>query len=113
MLAAYWIQFMTHDWFSHLEEGHNQAEYMKVGCETKLVNNVEQPLTPEDIAKLGCRPDDRIDKGYVAQDSPPDTFSSGGQEHLARAPKTMRNTNTAWWDASQLYGFDDTSRQTG
>ncbi len=37
----YWIQFMTHDWFSHLEEGHNAAEYMKVGCETKLVNNVE------------------------------------------------------------------------
>ena len=23
----------------------------------------------------------------------------------------MRNTNTAWWDASQLYGYDDTSRQ--
>ncbi len=23
----------------------------------------------------------------------------------------MRNTNTAWWDASQLYGFDDTSRR--
>ena len=21
--AAFWIQFMTHDWFSHLEEGHN------------------------------------------------------------------------------------------
>ncbi len=40
VLAAYWIQFMTHDWFSHLEEGHNQSQYMKVGCETKLVNNV-------------------------------------------------------------------------
>ena len=54
----------------------------------------------------------RIDKGYVAQEAPPETFSSGGQEHLARAPKTMlRNTNTAWWDASQLYGFDDRSRQ--
>jgi hypothetical protein len=110
VLAAYWIQFMTHDWFSHLEEGHNQKEYMKVGCETKLVNNVEQPLTSEDIEKLGCRPDDMIDKGYVADDSAPGTFSIGGQTHLARAPKTMRNTNTAWWDASQLYGFDDTSR---
>ena len=111
VLAAYWIQFMTHDWFSHLEEGHNQAEYMKVGCETKLVDNIEQPLTPQDIQKLGCRPDDRIDKGYVAQDSPPDTFSSGGRTYLTRAPKTMSNTNTAWWDASQLYGYDDTSRQ--
>ena len=111
VLAAYWIQFMTHDWFSHLEEGHNQTQYMKVGCETKLVNNVEQPLTPEDIEQLGCRPDDRIDKGYVAQDSAPDTFTFNGKAFLVRAPKTMANTNTAWWDASQLYGFDDTSRQ--
>jgi hypothetical protein len=111
VLAAYWIQFMTHDWFSHLEEGHNQAEYMKVGCATKLVNGVEQPLTPEEIAQLGCRPDDMIDKGYVAQDAPADTFSADGHARMARAPKTMANTNTAWWDASQLYGFDDTSRQ--
>ena len=111
VLAAFWIQFMTHDWFSHLEEGHSQPAYMKVGCETKLVNNVAQPLTPEDIEKLGCRPDDMMDKAYVAQDSDPDTFSSGGKTHLSRAPKTMRNTNTAWWDASQLYGFDDRSRQ--
>jgi len=110
-LAAYWIQFMTHDWFSHLEEGHNQPEYMKVGCETKLVDNVEQALTSEDIARLGCRPDDRIDKGYVAQDSAPDTFTANGHSYLSRAPKTMRNTNTAWWDASQLYGFDERSRQ--
>ena len=111
VLAAYWIQFMTHDWFSHLEDGHNQAEYMKVGCETKLVNNVEVPLTSEDIQRLGCRPDDRMDKGYVAEDSAPGKFTSGGQTYLARAPKTMRNTNSAWWDASQLYGYDDTSRQ--
>ena len=47
VLAAYWIQFMTHDWFAHLEEGHNAPEYMKVGCNKKLVNNVETPLTPD------------------------------------------------------------------
>jgi hypothetical protein len=111
VLAAYWIQFMTHDWFSHLEEGHNQAQYMKVGCATQLVNNVEQPLSPADIQQLGCRPDDQIDKGYVAQDSPPATFAYDNQTHLTRAPQTMANTNTAWWDASQLYGFDDTSRR--
>lgn len=111
VLAAYWIQFMTHDWFSHLQEGHNQVEYMKVGCETKLVNNIEQPLTSEDIQKLGCRPDDRMDKGYVAQDSPPGTFTSDGRTYIARAPKTMSNTSTAWWDVSQMYGFDSTSRQ--
>ncbi len=111
VLAAYWIQFMTHDWFSHLEEGHNQTEYMKVGCESQKVNNVETPLTPDDVQKLGCRPDDRMDKAYVAEDSEPGKFTAGGKEYLARAPKIMRNTNTAWWDASQIYGFDERSRQ--
>jgi len=111
VLAAYWIQFMTHDWFSHLEEGHNAPEYMKVGCETQLMNGVEKSLTPEQVAQLGCRPDDRIDKGYVAQVSPPGTFRQGDRSYLMRAPKTIDNTNTAWWDASQLYGFDERSRQ--
>jgi hypothetical protein len=112
VLAAYWIQFMTHDWFSHMEEGHNNdSEWMKVGCETQLVNGVQQPLSEDDIKRLGCRPDDRIDKGYVAEDSDPSRFSSNGKEYLTRAPKTYRNTNTAWWDASQLYGFDETSRK--
>jgi hypothetical protein len=111
VLAAYWIQFMTHDWFSHLEEGHNAPEYMSVGCATKLVDNVEVPLTPDDIERLGCRPADRIDQGFVAQDTPPGTFVANDVSHFARAPKTMRNTNTAWWDASQIYGFDDLSRQ--
>ena len=111
VLAAYWIQFMTHDWFSHMEEGHNASEYMKVGCTTQLVNNVETPLSPSQVNDLGCRPDDRVDKSYVLQDSPPEKFSSGGKDFLARAPKTFSNDNTAWWDASQLYGYDETSRR--
>jgi hypothetical protein len=96
VLAAFWIQFMTHDWFSHLEEGHNGPEQMPVGC------------TAADAARLGCRPGDAIDKAIVAQDGPAPTF--GDPARLARAPKTFRNTNTAWWDASQLYGYDDRSR---
>jgi hypothetical protein len=112
VLAAYWIQFMTHDWFSHLEDGHNAPAYMPTGCATKLVNNVPVPLTPDEVKALGCRPDDQIDKSYVAEDGPPNTFTTAdGKEHMARAPKTSLNTNTAWWDASQIYGFDDTSSQ--
>ncbi|MDR3719454.1 MAG: peroxidase family protein [Bryobacteraceae bacterium] len=111
VLAAFWIQFMTHDWFSHLEEGHNQSEYMKVGCESQKVNNVETPLSADDIQKMGCRPGDRMDKAYIAEDSEPAKFTSGGKDYLARAPKTMKNTNTAWWDASQIYGYDERSRQ--
>ncbi len=111
VLAAFWIQFMTHDWFSHLEEGHNQPAYMKVGCATQLVNGVEKPLTDEEIKKLGCRPDDQMDKAYVAESGEPGKFTSEGKEYLQRAPKTFKNTVTAWWDASQIYGYDETSRK--
>jgi hypothetical protein len=109
VLAAYWIQFMTHDWFSHMEEGHNATQYIDVGCKNKLVNGVEVPLTSEDIAQLGCRPNDRVDDTYVLQSSSPDNFTVNGKTYLARAPKTFANTNTAWWDASQIYGYDETS----
>jgi hypothetical protein len=111
VLAAFWIQFMTHDWFSHLEEGHSRPEMMAVGCTQKLAGNVEKPLTPEEIAKLGCRPDDRMDRAYIAEESDPATFTFRGKKHLARAYKTTRNTVTAWWDASELYGYDQTSRR--
>jgi hypothetical protein len=109
VLAAYWIQFMTHDWFSHMEEGHNAPEFMKTGCESQLVNGVPTPLTPDQAKELRCRPEDQIDKGYVADDSAPGTFTKDGHQFLTRAPKVMANRNTAWWDASQIYGYDDTS----
>lgn len=112
VLAAFWIQFMTHDWFSHMEEGHNDdSKWMPVGCETKLVDGVAQPLTAEEIQRLGCRPGDRIDKGYVAADGEPAKFAANGKVYPVRAPKIYKNNNTAWWDASQIYGFDETSRR--
>ncbi len=98
VLAAFWIQFMNHDWFSHLDEGHNQQEYMEVGC-----------ASPQAEA-LGCRPGDTMDKALVADDSPPGKFTLNGRDYLERAPRTFRNTNTAWWDASQIYGYDERSR---
>jgi hypothetical protein len=111
VLAAYWIQFMTHDWFSHMEEGHNAPESMNMGCANQLVNNVETPLTPEQAKQLGCRPADRVDKTFVLQDAAPEKFSAAGKDYLSRAPKTFSNNSTAWWDASQLYGYDEVSRR--
>ncbi len=110
VLAAFWIQFMTHDWFSHLEEGHNASGYMRVGCVSQKVNGVETPLTAEDAARLGCRPADAMERVYVADASTPATFISNGRTYMTRAPKVFKNTNTAWWDASQLYGYDSNSR---
>ena len=111
VLAAFWIQFMTHDWFSHLEEGRNSSQMTSVGCAAQLINGVEKPLTPDEIAKLGCRPADKIDKSFIAEDSDPQTFGHKGKTYLTRSYKTARNTVTAWWDASQLYGYDETSRR--
>ncbi len=96
VLAAFWIQFMTHDWFSHLIEGHNQSAYMKVGC--------DDPST-------GCRPGDRMEKAYVAQESDPGRFQHGNNTYFKRAPKTFSNNVTAWWDASQMYGYNAISRK--
>jgi hypothetical protein len=109
VIAAYWIQFQTHDWFSHLEEGRNAAEYMNVGCASQKVGGVEAPLSAQQAAALGCRPRDAIDKAFVADAGAPSTFQSKDGVHLSRAPKTFRNTNTAWWDVSEIYGYDDTS----
>jgi hypothetical protein len=109
VLAAYWIQFMTHDWFSHLREGHNDDAKMSVGCASQRVNNQEQPVTAEQAAKLGCRPNDKVDVGFVAQHEPAPTFEHEGKPYLSRAHRTTENTVTAWWDASQIYGFDELS----
>ncbi|SDY81250.1 Animal haem peroxidase [Nitrosomonas sp. Nm58] len=111
VLAVFWIQFMTHDWFSHVDEERNQPQWMTAGCATQLVDNIEQPLTSEDIEKLGCRPDDRINIAPVADNTPPRSFTHDGQPYFTRTPKTTRNNVTAWWDASQLYGYDERSSQ--
>ena len=98
VLAAFWIQFMTHDWFSHLDEGHNAKEFMSVGCS-------------EADEKFGCRSGDRIDRALVAESGEPGKFAHDGKEYLERAPKTFANKVTAWWDASQIYGYDERSRK--
>src|SRR5258706_9577987 len=94
VLAAFWIQFMTHDWFSHLDEGHNSNEMISTGCASQKVNGVETSLTPADIARLDCRPSDAMERAYVADADRPGTFMSGNKSYYARAPKTFRNTNT-------------------
>jgi hypothetical protein len=98
VLAAFWIQFMTHDWFSHMSEGQNNGQMMDVGC------------NGDAEARYGCRADDVIDGAIYSDTAPPRTFEHDGGRYQARARKTTPNTNTAWWDASQIYGFDDVSR---
>ncbi|MGQ0764773.1 MAG: peroxidase family protein [Gemmatimonadota bacterium] len=97
VLAAFWIQFMTHDWFSHLDDGRNStATVPTTGCREAGGRECDSP---------------GIDRALVADSSPPATFAHGGRSLPVRAPRTYRNFTTAWWDASQLYGYDENSRR--
>ncbi len=100
VLAAFWIQFMTHDWFSHLVEGDNDTA---------------QPLhsggcSSDQARAAGCRSNDQYQVSLVARQDDPGTFSHDGERYRKRAPKTFANNVTAWWDASQIYGYDEVSR---
>jgi hypothetical protein len=112
VIAAYWIQFMTHDWFTHMQDARNDTRIMSnLGCASERVNNTEQPVTPARAAELGCRPGDKAEAALIAEKGAPGTFKVDGKTYMKRSPGTSRNLNTAWWDASQIYGYDDNSRR--
>jgi hypothetical protein len=111
LLAGFWIQFVTHDWFSHLDEGQNQSAMMAMGCDNHHPSNDESRPSAARNQPVGCRPDDRIDKSLIAKDMPAPTFKLGKNSYMTRAHKTTANKVTAWWDASQIYGYDETSRR--
>ena len=111
VLAAFWVQFMTHDWFSHLDEGRNAPETMLMGCTHARKDNVDMPLSVQDAHDLGCNPAMFEERALVARPQPAPEFWFRGKKHMARAPQTSSNTVTAWWDASQIYGYSDVSRQ--
>jgi hypothetical protein len=76
LLAAAWIQFQIHDWVSH---GKNLRD-----------SHIEVPLAEDD---------EWYEDPMRIRRSPPDpTRSPGG------APPTFANTETHWWDGSQIYG---------
>lgn len=78
LLAAAWIQFQTHDWFHHDTDN----------------NGYDVPLPPGDtwphgkMTILHSKPDDVL--------HPSDKVCPG-----------YKNTETAWWDGSQIYGDNE------
>jgi Animal haem peroxidase len=78
VLAAAWIQFQNHDWFSH---GDNQPD-----------RHIEVPLAEDDNWPAEHRPVSI--KKTLDDDTRTDTTP----------PKTWINHVTQWWDASQIYG---------
>src|SRR5690349_19673936 len=86
LLAAAWVQFMVHDWFSH---GKNQKENPWA---IPLAGDDPWPEHPMHILRTHSDPTRTPD--------PPDTD----------LPPTYLNTATHWWDASQIYGSDEATK---
>jgi hypothetical protein len=74
LLAAAWLQFEVHDWMSH---GTNEVDDPWL---VELDDDDPWPVHPMQIRRTKVDP-----------------TSDGG-------PPTYRNTETHWWDASQVYG---------
>ncbi|WP_201365081.1 peroxidase family protein [Dictyobacter formicarum] len=84
LLAAAWIQFMIHDWFSH---GKNQKENP---WKVPLADNDPWPEHPMTILRTKSDP-----------------TRAQGPDGL---PPTYLNAVTHWWDGSQIYGSDEATQ---
>lgn len=86
LLAAAWIQFQTHDWFSHGEV--RRDKFFKI------------KLDPDDsfAKETGS---DTMEIPRSATDPKPDSDPA--------KPPTYINTVSHWWDASAIYGSQETT----
>lgn len=80
VLAAAWLQFETRDWFSH-------------GTDPAKMIEIPLPEGETDWDVKGDGPTIQIPS------TPADHSAAPGQQ-----PPTFLNTETHWWDASQIYG---------
>ena len=78
LMAASWIQFMVHDWFVHKKSA--------------PADGIEIPLPPGDDWPGG-----RMKVGRTIPDPAPPG---------SKRPPAYTNSNSHWWDASQVYGCD-------
>jgi len=78
LLAAAWIQFMVHDWLSH---GKNDASELH---EIPLPEGDDWPGGRMTVTRTAIDP-------------------TAGEADQGR-PRTFINTETHWWDGSQIYG---------
>lgn len=84
LLAASWIQFMTHDWFHHGEQ--------------KDGNEFSVPLdTPKGDTWQGQGCPMRVRR------TPKDPSNPGTKDY----PPTYLNDGSHWWDGSQVYGNNE------
>jgi len=92
LLAAAWIQFETHDWFFHGEP----IDANPFNIDLKAGDTWGAPQ----MVIRRTRPDPTRDYDKEADDSRQNPSRK-------RYPPTYVNSETHWWDASQIYGDDD------
>ncbi len=85
--AAAWIQFQTHDWFTH---GENQPD-----------NHFSIPPGQPHQSKPDSQNPEHQDLKV------PKTLKDPSRTDNNTRPATFINSVTHWWDASQLYGSDE------
>lgn len=88
LLAASWIQFMTHDWINH--------------GEPLFDDTIEVPLQPGDPARRRY-----AQTKMVIGRTQADPTRNG---HPEPAAATSINEVTHWWDGSQIYGSDQSTQ---
>lgn len=81
LLAAAWIQFQVHDWFFHPEQ-------TKENFHVKLADGDDWPSKDGQMPVPKSVPDEMLD------------------DSDKRCPGYI-NTQTPWWDGSQLYGINE------
>jgi hypothetical protein len=96
LLAAAWIQFQVHDWFSHENEEltPNDSDPANEGKKIELQdeNGVRRMILPKTKPDLTNWPD--------RNEWPP----NGRRPPLNSRYPAYRNKDPQWWDASQIYG---------
>lgn len=85
MMAAAWLQFMVRDWFTHGKSPQDNPWKLP---RTSDDSGPEDALT---ILRLPTDPTRRAD--------------------IDHGPPTFLNTETHWWDASQIYGSSEQAQQ--
>ena len=102
LLAAAWIQFQVHDWFGHEEhEGRDK--------EVKFQN--DKGLPKLNVFRT------RVDRGDDGKDKAKGKGKAkvgGGTDHRPHPEvPAFINTQTHWWDGSQIYGSENPAPREG
>lgn len=114
ILAAAWIQFMQHGWFSHFEDHRHRPEgykFKKSGIQIPLEDGDRWPAAdpaPEEGAFETGPPADAFRPMRVVK-TPPDHSRPPGTEDAA--PPSYVNVISHWWDASQIYGSNELTQR--